>query len=155
MTTPSILPVGYKGDYRDYLMTKVDRSGAERILKNTVSVPSGTTTTTIIGLAPFNKGAELGQLYAFVAALGTSVTIDLGYVYDDNTNNTNKSNAFLAASTVAAAGGLLSVNTADPCTWTATANGWLVAVIGGATTGSTGILSYRIGFAYDIGGLSN
>lgn len=153
MTTPSILPVGYQGTSADFLHTKVDRSGDIRASYGVVSVPSGTTTTTIIGLFPFNTGCRIDGIYTFCAALGTSVTMDLGYVYDDNTNNTNKSNAFLAASTTAAAGGVLSENTVDVATWTSTANGWIVAVIGGATTGSTGNISVRVGLVYDVGGM--
>lgn len=154
MTTPSIIPVGYAGTSLDYLKTKVERDGSQRASFGAVSVPSGTTTTTIIGLIPFNANFRLTDFYIFVAALGTSVTVDIGYVYDDNVTFTNKSNAFISASTTAAAGGALTApTTVDAATWTATANGWLVAVIGGATTGTTNNISYSIGNVYDIGGL--
>lgn len=153
MTLPSIVPVGYADTTNDFLHTKVDHSGAERASYGVVAIPSGTVVTTIVGLVPFNKGARLASTYVISDALGTSVTLDLGYVYSDNTNNTNKSNAFLAASTAAAAGGSLIVNTVDVATWTATGDGWIVAVVGGATTGSTGNLSFRIGNVYDTGGL--
>ena len=153
MTTPSILPVGYAGTSTDYLKTKVDHSGADRSSFGVVSVPTGTTTTTIVGLVPFNKGARLTDSYLYSAALGASVTLDLGYVYNDSVANTNKSNAFVAASTTAAAGGSIIANTPDVATWTATGDGWIVAVVGGATTGSTGNLSYRTSLNYDVGGL--
>ena len=153
MTTPSIVPVGYDGTTKDYLKTKVDHSGADRSAFGAVSVPTGTVVTTIVGLVPFNKGVRLSGLYTYFAALGTSVTADIGYIYDDNTNNTNKQTAFVAASTTAAAGGNVTSTALDPCTWTATADGWIVATIGGATTGSTGNISYRIGLVYDVGGL--
>lgn len=153
MTLPSIVPVGYSETTNDFLKTKVDHSGAERASYGVVSVLTGTVTTTIVGLIPFNKGARLASSYVYSDALGTSVTLDLGYVYSDNVSNTNKSNAFLAASTTAAAGGSLVVNTPDVATWTATGDGWIVAVVGGATTGSTGNLSFRIGNVYDVGGL--
>jgi hypothetical protein len=154
MTLPSIVPTGYAGNSTDFLRTKVDRSGADRVSFGAVSVPSGTVVTTVIGLIPFNSGARLSSFYAFFAALGAGVTVDIGYVYDDNVGNTNKQTAFIAASTIAAAGGALSaVTTVDPCTWTATANGWLVVTIGGATTSSTGNVSYRLGLTYDAGGL--
>lgn len=153
MTQPTNVPVGYQNTVLDYLHTKVERDGSERAAYGVISVPTGTTTTTSFGMVPFNKGARLSGLFTNVAALGTSVTADIGYVYSDNTNNTNKSNAFAAASTVAAAGGSIVVATPDVATWTATADGWILLTIGGATTGSTGNVSYRVGLCYDTGGL--
>lgn len=152
MTTPSIVPVNRSGTYRDYLQTKVDRSGAARIEAVSVSVPSGTTTTTIVGLAPFNKGFRLdvGSTQLAVAALGSSVTLDIGYVYDDNVTYTNDQDAFATGLTVAAAGGLVVfdevVGLRD---FVAQANGWLVAVIQGATTGNTGNIFGQVGGIYD------
>lgn len=154
MTIPSILPVGYAGTTADFLKTKVDREGSVRASYGVVSVPTGTVTTTIVGLIPFNANTRLVDFYVYFAALGAGVTADIGYVYSDNTNNTNKSNAFIAASTTSAAGGALGgANTVDAATWTATADGWFCVVIGGATTGTTGNISYDVSTVYDVGGL--
>jgi len=152
MTTPSIVPTNRTGTYRDYLQTKVDKSGASRTEATSVSVPSGTTTTTIVGLIPFNKGFRMsvGGTQLAVGALGTSVTIDIGYVYSDNTTYTNDPDAFASGLTVAAAGGLIVFDESVGLgAFTAEADGWVVAVIGGTTTGTTGSIFGQISGVYD------
>jgi len=152
MTTPAIVPINRSGTYRDYLQTKVDRSGAMRTEAFSVSVPSGTVVTTIVGLIPFNKGFRfsLGGTQLAVAALGTSVTIDVGYVYSDNTTYTNDTDAFASALTVAAAGGLIVFDeTVGLSAFTAEADGWVTVSIAGATTGSTGSIFGQIAAVYD------
>lgn len=154
MTLPSIVPVGYSGTTNDFLHTKVERDGTERASFGVVTIPSGTATTTIIGLMPFNVGCRLQDLYVFLGAFGTSVTMNIGYVYNDNVNNTDKSNAFISGSTTATAGGLIpNALTIDAATWMSTSDGWIVAVIAGATTVSTANISYQISTCYDVGGL--
>lgn len=152
MTTPSIVPTNRSGTYRDYLQTKLDKSGAMRTEAFTVSVPSGTTTTTIVGLIPFNKGfrLSLGGTQLAVGALGTSVTIDVGYVYNDNVTYTNDPDAFASALTVAAAGGLIVFDeTVGLGAFTAEADGWVTVTIGGATTGTTNSIFGQIASVYD------
>lgn len=152
MTTPSIIPASFQGNATDYLKTKVERDGSARLQAQTTSVPTGTTTTTIVGLIPFNAGCRIlpDGISAAVDALGTSVTMSLGVVYDDNVGNTNNATLFTSASTAAAAGGTLAVvNSATNIPYVTTGNGWLVATIGGATTGTTGNVYIQIAAAYD------
>lgn len=158
MTLPALFQLGYTGTTADYRHLKSDRSGAVRLVTGQVSVPSGTATTTIAGLAPFEWGAKLAYGSALVVdALGTSVTLNFGYIFDDNTNNTNNLTAFVSGSTTAAAGGLIVPNVAAgtvfraaPANSSATSgNGWFAAQIGGATTGSAGNISYSLLIAYD------
>ena len=40
MTTPSVLPTQYAGNYKDFLKVKQDTDGSARIIAGTVSVPS-------------------------------------------------------------------------------------------------------------------
>ena len=152
MTTPSILPTVASGTYKDYLHTKVDRGGQARVQAVQVSVPSGTTTTTIVGLAPFNKGFRMnvGGTQLASAALGSSVTLDIGYVYDLNGTYTNDSDAFATGLTAAAAGGLLVFDeTTGLGAFCAEGDGWIVAVVQGATTGTTGNIFGQIEGVYD------
>lgn len=152
MTTPSIVPTQFQANSTDYLHTKVDRQGVVRLQRTAVSVPSGTTTTTIVGLAPFNAGEcfVVDGMNIAIGALGTSVTVDIGVIYDDNTNNTNNQTLFVSASTTAAAGGNIAITgTATNLAYVTTANGWLVATIGGATTGTTGSITAQVVQAYD------
>lgn len=152
MTTPSIIPTIYQGTTKDYLHTKVDRQGVVRCQSTSVSVPTGTTTTTIVGLAPFNAGDRILVDGSAVAcgALGTSVTVDLGVVYDDNVTFTNNQTLFASGLTAAAAGGVLVItNSVTNIPYVTLGNGWVVATIGGATTGTTNSIFAQIASCYD------
>lgn len=160
MTTPNIVNPRYVADSSAFRNAKVDRSGAARGEAFSVTVPSGTTVAAgIIGLAPFQTGAKfLYDSSIFADALGASVTLSLGYVYDDNVTFTNAPAAFLAATAANTANTKLVPNVAAGAAWKAIdslvgtgalANGWIVAVVGGATTGTTGNIYGQIKMAYD------
>lgn len=156
MTTPTILPVGFAGNSTDFLKTKCSRDGDAFVNVGIASVPSGTTTTTIVGLVPFNAGARLitGATDAAADALGTSVTVNLGVVYDDNVGNTNNQTLFASGLTGAAAGGALPLaETTTNIPYITTGNGWVVATIGGATTGNTGNIAIQATLDYFTGGI--
>lgn len=149
MTLPTIVPVAFQATAKDFLHTKCSRDGDMSLQVQQVSIPSGTTTTTIVGLIPFNKGIRVATDAFSVLndALGTSVTISLGYVYNDNVSFTNNQTAFLAA-TAAASAGLLAP-TGIGLDFVAQGDGWIVATVGGATTTTTGNLTASVPFAYD------
>lgn len=159
MTTPNIANTRYTNDTSAYRNAKVDRSGAERGEAFTVSVPSGSTVGTIVGLVPFQTGAKFNYGSSiFANALGTSVTVSLGYVYEDNVTFTNAPAGFLALTAANTAGTKLVPNVAAGVAWKAIdslvgtgalANGWIVAVIGGATTGTTADIYGQIDMMYD------
>lgn len=156
MTLPSIVPTGFAGTSKDFLKVKVDRAGTAFVNRGQVSVPSGTVVTTIVGLIPFQAGMTLvtGATDLFVEALGTSVTLSLGVVYDDNVTNTNNQTLWVNASTVAAAGGVVPiVESATNIPYVTTGNGWIVATINGATTGSTGSVYIQALLDYFNGGI--
>lgn len=157
MAQPSIVPANFLNTYRDYLHTKVDRDGCLRMQYSTVSVPSGTTTTTIVGLVPFNKGFRLsqGSTQLYSAALGTSVTGDIGYVYKSGSTATDDPDAFGSAITTFAAGGLIVFDEFAGLSWVAADDGWIAVTIGGATTGSTGSIQSQIVGCYDGAQSSN
>ncbi len=143
MTSPTIVPTNYQNNATDYLNTKVDKGGRAFFQDEQVSVPSGTVSAAIIGLVPFNAGCKIGVTSSAVycAALGTSVTLSLGVIYDDAVANTNNQTLFVATSSTAAAGGaILLPATATNVPYITTGNGWLVGTTGGATTGTTGII---------------
>lgn len=152
MTTPSIVPAPFQGTSTDYLKTKVERDGSVRCQAETVSVPTGTTTATIVGIVPFNAGFRiLPDGCSFASdALNTGVTLSIGVVYDDNVGNTNNQTLFTNASTASAAGGaILVTNSATNVPYVTTGNGWVVATIGGATTGTTGNIYGQVVGCYD------
>ena len=153
---PNYAPVGYLLDYTDFLKTKVDRAGLGCLQTGTVSVPAGATVGQIIGLFPFNKGFKLAYGSSFIfGAFGTSVTLALGWYYNDTTLGTSNTAGYLAASTTAAAGGVVVPNVLAGYTLNAVADGWVVAVVGGATTGNAAAVTFNCVFNYDISGVTN
>jgi len=159
MTTPSILPVEYDGTSRDFLKIKQSKDGATRIYSSSVSVASGTAATTIIGLIPFAKGArfKLDNTSVYVPDIGAgTTTISIGYVYDDNTNNTNNQTAWASAATAIQSGGFVTLTAvASGLNFVATANGWIVATINTAATDALGSISIQALGAYDGLGIDN
>lgn len=159
MTVPNIVNPNYAADSSAYRAAKVDRSGAERGEAFSVSVPSGTAVGQIIGLVPFQTGAKFNYGSSiFANALGTSVTVSLGYIYDDNVTFTNATAGFLGLTAANTANLKLVPNVEAGVAWKAIdslvgtgalANGWIVAVIGGATTGTTATIYGQIDMMYD------
>jgi len=156
MTTPTFLPPGFLGNYRDYLKVKVTKDGAAFVNRGQVSIPAATAVATIAGIVPFNAGMTLvtGATDIVVDALGTGVTLSIGVVYDDNVANTNLPNLFVNASTVAAAGGPVPITeSAANLPYVTTGNGWIAATINGAATGTTGNINMQALLDYFSGGI--
>lgn len=151
MTTPSIVPTGFAATDLDYLKARCDTSGAMRLIQGSVSVPASTATDAIIGLAPFRKGARLSygsRVYTADLDSSTNVTLDIGYVYDDNATYTDDPDAFVAASTAPQSGGMVEMTALAGMTFVAEADGWFIAQVNAATT-TTGNLTYNLGISYD------
>lgn len=151
MTTPTILSdVGaqLKG-------ARVDRSGAVRSQRAVAVIPASTAATTIIGMVRFEKGFTLEQFALASDDLdtGTTVTLNVGYVYDDNTNNTNAPAGLLSASTIAQAGGSyvwpVAAGLLVGPSFTATADGWLTVQVQAGPTTTAGNLTMNTLFSYD------
>lgn len=159
LTLPTIVPAFYVGTKADFLTCKVDRSGALRAEYFTVSVPGTTAGTTIIGLAPFQKGFRFHTAASVVSVAdldsSTNVTVDLGYTYYDSTLGTSSGAAFASAVTTAQTGGKISFiesTETNVVTWVAAAAGWLTATLGASATTTTGNFYGQIVGSYDIGG---
>ncbi len=153
MTLPAIVPSGFDATVQDFTKTKVDRSGAERRVAGSVSVPSGTAATTIVGLVPFNKGAlfAINDKSIYCGNFGAaSTTVDIGIVYNDNTNNTNDVDAFASAATAPQAGGFVTIDEFSGLNLKTTADGWLVATINTAAADATADITFNVGVVYDL-----
>lgn len=158
MALPNIVPTGYALTTNDFLHTKVGRDGTIRSVRGSVSVSNGTLTATVIGLCPFNKGASLNygsRIYAADLDTASAVTLDIGYTYQDAVTYTNVQDAFVSASTAAQAGGMIEMTSLAGMTWSAAADGWIVATVRAASTGATGSLTFNLGIAYDTSGVTN
>lgn len=158
MTTPSIVPTQYQADDTDYLKVKADRSGASRNYAGTVTIPSGTEATTVVGLLPFNKGARfaIGDKSVYCGNFGgASTTVDLGYVYDDNVTYTNNVDAWASAATAPQSGGFITVDEPDGVSWVAEANGWIAITINTANADAEAAITYNFVGSYDGVGINN
>lgn len=156
MTTPSIFSSNYTGaNPGDYLRAKIDRSGSPRVEYFTASIPASTASGTNVGLVPFRKGARFvqgaSQFYIADLDTATSVTLNIGYVYQDNdtTTNIDDVDAFASALTTPQSGGLITFDEFAGLSWVATADGWIVAQTGGASTTTTGAIQGQAVLVYD------
>lgn len=152
MTLPTIVPTGFDGTSDDFLKARVDRSGALRIVAGSVSVPNGTAADTYIGLVPLQAGARLDLDSESVHCGnfgGGSTTVNLGIIYDDNTNNTNDPDAFASLSTAAQSGGFIAIDEITGLTLRTTANAWLAVQIVAAAADATADITFNVAVAYD------
>jgi hypothetical protein len=171
---PKLVPSGYAGDYTDFFRTKVDREGAVRLITGTISVTSGTTIGSYIGLAPFNKGAKLAagasQIYSPILDSGTGLTYSVGYLYTDSSsagaNAASNSSAYSSSDSHGQVGGYISfTNSTLGSTGgaiglpnTAAGDGWFVVQVGTASTPTNqaaASLTFSLAVAYDPSGITN
>lgn len=155
MTTPTVLPTGFAGDDTDFLKAVVDRQGVPRLVQGTVAIPTSLATASNIGLHPFRKGARLcydTALHITDVDSGTNVTLDVGYVYDDDASYSNDTDAFVDGSTAPQTGGFIlptgSTGSVTGMTFVAEADGWFVAQNNVPTT-TAGTLTFNMKIAYD------
>lgn len=154
MTLPSIVPSGFAATSTDFTKAKADRSGANRTIPFTVTIPTTTVSTTIVGLVPVRKGARvnIGGTKVEVDDLdsSTNVTMSLGIVYDDATNNTTNQTLFVVSATTPQAGGIFTLlNTYTVASYAATGDGWICATVGGGSTTTQGTVHGQVTVSYD------
>jgi len=153
MTLPTIVPTGFAATRDDFLRVKRDSSGAVRNVRGSVSVPSGTAATTIVGLVPFSRGASFAINDKSVhcgnfGAAGT--TIDLGIIYDDNVTFTNDFDAFASLATAAQSGGWIVIDEVEGMVLSTAANGWLCARINTSAADATADITFTVNVSYDV-----
>jgi thioredoxin reductase len=152
MTTPTIAPTKFSKTDADYNIAKMDKSGATRLQIGSVTVPSATGTSVVIGLVPFRKGATLvrGSTSIHIANIGDgSFTADIGYVYDDNVTYTNDPDAFAAGDILGRTGGFAVLGATAGLTWVAQADGWIAVTTGGSATDAEGAITFQVALSYD------
>jgi hypothetical protein len=177
---PKIVPTGYNGDYTDFFKTKVDRSGAVRLITGQVSIASATTLGTIIGMAPFTAGCKLltgaSQIWPATYDSGTTVTLSVGYYYQDSSsagsNIASNTSAYassdshtqstsgpglivLGNSTVGSSGGTTAGLQSAQCV-DLQGNGWFTLTINGTLTNQAATnTSFSLAVSYDQSGVTN
>lgn len=157
MTYPTIYPSRFDGTANDFLKCKVDRSGAARLIEESVTIPASTTAPANIGLHPFRKGARLSYASSVrVTDLDTAsnAVIDLGWVYKDNDTVTyiNDTDGFVDGSTHAIAGGIIALNVQGASAgydFVALADGWFIAQVEAGPTTTAGTIKTHLIVSYD------
>lgn len=153
MTLPNIVPTGFAGDATDFNKVKRDTFGAMRMVSGTVTVPDATAVGAFVGLVPFQKGARFfihdKSVHVTDIDAGTDSTLNLGYIYDDNTSFINDVDAWVSASTAGQAGGWLTIDEVEGMTFVAEGNGWLVVENEANITEAEGTITFNVGVAYD------
>lgn len=148
MTTPSILADTAQD-------ARVDRSGAVRSIKGTATVPNATAADTIIGLVRFQKGFSLQHLALTPSDMdaGTTVQLDVGFVYDDNVTYTDNPDAFFDGSTAIQTGAGIVWPVASGLLvgsgFVAEADGYIVAQIKVDPTEAGGTIAFNALFSYN------
>lgn len=154
MTTPTYVSSKYSGTDADYNKAKVDRSGALRAEYFTTSITAAAASDVVVGLVPFQKGARFiwaaSAIHVSDLDTDSDLTLDFGYVYDDNVTYTNDTDAFATQVTTGQAGGIVTLDDQTGFSWEAEAPGWIVMVIGtGGSSYTTGIVKGQIVLGYD------
>lgn len=170
---PKIAPAGYALDITDFLRTKVDRSGAVRLITGNVSITSGTTLGTQIGLAPFNYGAKLltagSQIYTPQLDNSSSMTFSFGYQYNDSSsagaNSPSNTSAYTSSDSHCqlSAGGLFTIggstvgsSLTDNRQVDLQGNGWFTLTINGTLTNQAAAsVTFGLAVSYDPSGITN
>ncbi len=160
MTAPALFPASFGAtassatgvNLTPFQRTPILRDGGLFEIESTVTIPNGTTTGTIIGLVPFRAGAKVnyGASRLFVTDIdtGSTVTFQVGYIFDDNANNTNNQTAFVTSTTIPQAGGFITFAEVTGFQWIAPADGWVVATVAGGSTTASGTVSAEIALQY-------
>lgn len=152
MTLPTVYPTQYDGTAVDFLKVKSDREGASRVYGGSVSVPSGTAADAYVGLVPFNKGARftIGDKSVYCGDFGAgTTTVNLGYIYDDNTTYTNDVDAWASLNTAPQSGGFITVDEKEGISFVAEANGWVAVQLKAAAADATASITFNFTGAYD------
>ena len=105
----------------------------------------------VVGLVPFQKGAIVQYGSALAIAdldTGATVTLDWGFVYDDDTTYTNDPNAFAAAVVTAQAGGVIRPSEVAGATFVAEADGWVAVTVAAGPTDTEGNITFNGTISY-------
>ena len=151
MTSPTIFATGYN-TADSYNIAPSGTHDGPRSIERSIAIPALTATDTIMGFFPFQKGMSVSYGSAIASDdldSSTNVTLDVGYVYDDSTTYTDDVDAFIAASTVAQAGGVAYFNAKAGATFVAEADGWVVLQNNAATT-TTGTVTFNGTISYQV-----
>lgn len=153
MTTyPSSVPTGYAGDYTDFLKAKHNTFGAVSSQYTSIAVADSASAGTSYGLIPFQKGFRISygsKFYSPDLDTGSTVTWDLGYLYEDTAVAGAASDADAFASLLSGqTAAVLSFDEVAGMSFVAAGNGWVVATLAAGPVTTAGTIEAVIDFTY-------
>lgn len=152
MTTPTVVPSGYQGDFTDYLNAPGSRKGDIRQISGTVTVPNATAAGVFVGLFPVQKGARFSvhdkSFHVSDIDSGTDSLVNFGIVYDDNTTFTNDVDLFVTQDDAGQTGTFAVINNTAWMTYEALADGWVVMENDVNATEAEGTVTFNVGVQY-------
>jgi hypothetical protein len=151
MTTPTNLPTGFDGTYKDFLKTKVARDGSVRVEYQSVAVADNATAGTTYGLIPFNKGARISygsRIGVTDLDTASNVTLNVGYAYKTGSTGTDDPDAFASALS-GQASALLSFDEKAGLSFVAADDGWVSVTLAAGPVTTAGTIEGQILIAYD------
>lgn len=154
---PNVLPAGFAGNIFDFNKAKIDRSGAVRLYKGSVAVPSGTVAGSKIGLVPVRVGGYLVNCASYIwpDALDTSntITYSAGVTYQTGSAQTEAPATYIAGGAVhlrTTGNGFAILNAVEAgATYKFLDDGWVTLTTAAASTNQLGNVNFNIAIAYD------
>jgi len=150
MTYPTAVPSDFAGDSTDFLKVKRSPDGCVRTQYRSVTIADSSTAGSTFGIVPFQKGFRMSygsRLYVSDLDTATTVTVDVGYLYE--TSTASDTDAFASAVTTGQTGGLISFDEHAGLSWVAADNGWIVVRIAAGPVTTAGTASGLIDGSYD------
>lgn len=150
-TLPDIVPTGYAKTTSDFLKAPRALDGSVRSIKGSVSVPSGTGATKIVGLVPANKGARfiLSDKSIYCGNFGAATTtVSVGFVYYDSDVGTTDADAWASASTAPQSGGFVSIDEIEGMTFQSAGDGWLAVTVNTADADAPASITFDVLVSY-------
>lgn len=152
MTTPTVVPSQYAGDYTDFLKAPGAGDGTLKQVSGAVTIPNATAEGAFVGLIPFRKGAKFvandKSFHVSDIDAGTDSTVNVGIVYDDHSTYTNDVDLFAAADNAGQTGDFVVLTNTAWMTFEAEADGWLVLENEANITEMEGTVTFNVGVQY-------
>ena len=149
MTTPDIFADGENED--SFFHAPSGQGDGPRSVVRTATVPASTAATTVIGLVPFNKGAIIDYGSALAVAdldTATTVTLDWGFIYDDDTTFTNDPDAFADGDIAGQSAAVIRPDEIAGATFKAEADGWIAVTVATGPTTTEGDITFNGTISY-------
>lgn len=152
MTTPTLFTTQYGSGVESLRQAPGGQGFQANYAYTNILVPASTAQNTVIGILPFQEGFRMSYASKLILDdldTGTDVTLDWGYVYLNDSDFTEASDAFISSSTIPQGGGTVDPTRFDGSRFIAETEGWVCVVVTGGATTTEGNVTAHTHFDYD------